>query len=230
MHTCDNSEIGQMAIYGANEQDGGSDVIVEDSISGTIRFTCVRAKDSLEGIVNLIESIHDMPADVPVLTVSIIDSLSPNTQGTFDSNKRVIRIASTSPIRHLTFVHELGHALDWFAFGGGRCWGSESDNSPLRGVIAAFLGTSAGRKLLAINRSDAIATYLLQPREIWARNYAQYIAMQTVEGRLRNDLDVRAKASQLTPYPYTVSEAEFGDIARAITDLLGDIGWLINES
>lgn len=134
-----------------------------------------------------------------------------------------------SPLRRLAFTHEIGHALDWRAFGAGSSWSSEMANSPVADVISAFLDTLAGRRLLSINRHDSIATHLLRPREIWARSYAQFIAVRTGDARLLSELSTRAQASRSTAYPYTVAEDDFEDVAKVIVALLGDQGWLINE-
>jgi hypothetical protein len=117
----------------------------------------------------------------------------------------------------LTTVHEMGHFIDHQAFGTHREFGSESGAMPR--LMAAIQKGPASTKLkrevrLARGRRDKYAAhyrYLNKPEERFARAYSQYIATQSGDPVLRQQLD-RDRQSRYGDLMYH-SDEEFAPIA-----------------
>jgi hypothetical protein len=85
----------------------------------------------------------------------------------------------------LTTCHEIGHLLDYFAFGNGRHSGFATDAlwHPVRMAINASKSIAAIEKMPAKKRA-----YFLDPAEQWARAYGHYIAEKSKDPTLLADL------------------------------------------
>jgi hypothetical protein len=94
----------------------------------------------------------------------------------------------------MTLLHELGHVVDGYGFGVGRYYGSARMDL-FRQWRQAIEGSSSYQHLEAQLdagklswRQAALVRYLLLPREVWARSYAQYVAIHTDDARLNDEL------------------------------------------
>lgn len=65
--------------------------------------------------------------------------------------------------------------------------------------------------------------YLLQPRELFARSYEEYIALGTKNKRLTEELRNSIYSSVFVPR-YWIQE-DFSQIAEAFDELFEDLGW-----
>ncbi|MCV5648931.1 hypothetical protein OFN55_40020, partial [Escherichia coli] len=77
-----------------------------------------------------------------------------------------------------------------------------------------------------IDRYDLeYANYLLDPSELWARSYAQYIARKSGDPAMREELAemLRARAG-LNLYALWEDE-EFAPIMKEMDDLFRSLGW-----
>lgn len=137
-------------------------------------------------------------------------------------------------------VHELGHFLDQQALGANGGFGSESGRIP--GVIA---DTSAVRRLLELQtrkqvlirahgRRDerfvldqTLISYLLEPKELFARAYAQYVAMRSIDARLAAQLDAARRDVFLgMVYPHHWNDEGFAPVARVFEQMLWRRRWI----
>jgi len=140
-----------------------------------------------------------------------------------------IRIRPSAKGARFTLLHELGHFLDFGAFGnrlnGKEGFGSVS-NSALAPVMAAARASARIAWIRGSTFSRAFKEYLLEPQEIWARAYAQFVAARLPQGRIPAELEAaiaRADSIQWTP-------EDFAPIAAAMEDLFRARGWLRAES
>lgn len=74
----------------------------------------------------------------------------------------------------LTPVHETGHAIDLFLSGEKGRYSSEIEGTLPNKIYKKLLNTESGRFL-----KDTGLAYYIQPEEIFARGYAQFIAELT---------------------------------------------------
>ncbi len=141
-----------------------------------------------------------------------------------------------------TVVHEYGHMVDHRGFGTDDLWGSERaatmNEGPMVEWWKAMQETPEYKKLRAMtaNPSDhswieedstgkyrvtpdpKFTAYLSEPKELWARSYAQYIGRKT-----GNQYNLEGNDQH---HPFTWSDDSFGSIESAITNILRSKGWL----
>lgn len=174
-------------------------------------------RQELNEALAAIDRTHDDGA-VPAHVVRLGRS---SALGEFFRDQGLIVIKRTGPWRRLTFAHETGHAIDYYAFGDPRSFASETD--------AAFAGWRA-----AIAKSDAVATlkaaanipnraYFLRQLELFARSYAQYIAYRSEDAAMLADVERILGGEQ--PWRQWQPD-DFTPIAQALDELFTVKGWL----
>src|SRR5262249_24701523 len=76
----------------------------------------------------------------------------------------------------------------------------------------------------------ALLEELLLVEEIWARSYAQYIAVRSADGVLLRGLGpYRRRVPDRVYYPYQWDDNDFEDIAQAIETLFRRFGWRVRR-
>ena len=119
-----------------------------------------------------------------------------------------VRVVPDGPHPHMTLLHEMGHA--WHP------WLLDAKD------VAAVMQAIRSAPRWKLNAGD---DYLSDPREAWARAYAQYVAWRSGDPRLREELN-RAltspvAATRRTAWPWI----EFVDIAEAFDRLFAAKRW-----
>ena len=150
------------------------------------------------------------------------------------SDGRAVNIsARTHPGLESTLVHEIGHFLDHQ--GAYKPGVFASQESPLfaqwRRLVAESPEIRALRELEALSGDPRLLShleYMLRGREIWARCYAQYIAVRSghagMLGQIRDMVDRDAAAAVLIPRQW--QDAHFEPIAAEIDRIFKALGWL----
>jgi hypothetical protein len=132
-----------------------------------------------------------------------------------------------APRPTLVALHEIGHFLDVAAFGSGSQFGSLV-NPLMTDWLTEITASSAYLKLSeqqASTPSDQLFIRL-QVEELWARSYAQYIAIRYGELPLLHALDaVRTTAQRGLHIPLQWHDNDFDGIAAAIDALFSKLGW-----
>jgi hypothetical protein len=198
-----------------------------------------------EHIVETIDSTHG-DGQLPKIPIHT-RKLQSGTWGTYYTmgSKGGPRIDITSDIRvigrdlDLTVVHEIGHFLDHKGVPSVTMMASRDTGAT--GAWQRAAGRSdAVRKLMdqwdrphdygvEINGSVSyphrgMLDYLLRPEEVWARSYAQYIAVRSGDSRLLTSI-----ASERADPHYGArqwSATDFEPIARAFDELFESLGWM----
>jgi len=152
-----------------------------------LKFDESSFSDELKHTVGVLDQVHRWP-QIP--SCPVVVSGSRKDGGCYHSlshpsRPEKLEISCFTVYPSLTLVHEVGHMLDHMALNPiKRGFGSEHD--PMFDPLYLVLETSRSvRKLIALNarKRPVVApmirkylTYLLQPRELWARTYVQWVA------------------------------------------------------
>ncbi|MBU6428425.1 MAG: hypothetical protein KGR26_05415, partial [Cyanobacteria bacterium REEB65] len=69
------------------------------------------------------------------------------------------------------------------------------------------------------------AAYLLEPKELWARCYAQYIATRGDDAELKDQLESLINGEHAGVIPLQWSHHDFEPIAKQIDAMFAKLGW-----
>jgi Phage Mu protein F like protein len=142
-----------------------------------------------------------------------------------------ISVSRHSPHPELTLAHEIGHFIHHQAIGvpgqfdyPPAVWGE---------VMAALRGSSSARQLddaLTTRPGDGYTTtkhlqYLLTSHELWARAYAQYIALRSGNQTMRQQIAAMRADANFATARRQWSDEEFMPIAEAIDRMFIGLGW-----
>ena len=138
-----------------------------------------------------------------------------------------IKVSRTGTHQRLTFAHEVGHFLDHKGWGGSgfaagsdpaaKAWRDAVINSPEVQRLAELRRTNPGQKWYR---------YATRFDELWARSYAQWVAVRSGDQVMLDQLikiktDPNSEGYRLSQW----GTVEFGPIAKAIDDLFAMLGW-----
>lgn len=161
------------------------------------------------------------------------------------TTKKALRIdlSTTSKNQALSIAHEMGHYFDLQSIGRKGSMATAQSSSPLTEVLEIAEKTDAIKTMIGYlqNRSivqdgqrlpltkKAIETleYLLDPAEIWARAYAQFIANRSSSVAMKDQLK-----KLLVNHPVFKVQWEQNDFAaleKAIEKMMIDLGWIISR-
>jgi hypothetical protein len=68
--------------------------------------------------------------------------------------------------------------------------------------------------------------YLLRPRELWERSYAQYVSFHSGDPALAREIAEIRTRRDLLYIPYLWDDDDFEPIASAIDDHFQELGWI----
>lgn len=136
-----------------------------------------------------------------------------------------INSGSARPVG-LPTVHELGHFLDHRGLGSDRARFASVVDGDYASLMQAIENSQARRRLTDLkNEPDADLThlsYLTDPRELFARAYSQWIATESADEQLLEQV------SQLThPVPYQWDDEDFTPIRDAFRIVFKKAGLLL---
>lgn len=147
-----------------------------------------------------------------------------------------ILLKSNGPHPELTIIHELGHFIDMDGIG--MKGGFASSTSQLSDWKSAVFNSQAYQDLKSIKAVGSLLNangvripadidylnYVLTPKELFARSFAQYISTKSGDTILLQQLDnIRAEIGYGT---VQWSDSDFAPIAKTFDTLFKSIGWL----
>lgn len=190
--------------------------------------------DQVKLALDAIDQVHDDGAldEVPLreTTQSMYGFMQP-VKTNAGIVAQLMAVRASGPWPALTAVHEIGHLLDLMAIGAKGDFATVSGDAGMAAVLAAADQTTAVNALRShlaqtINMATmAHVTYLLQPVEIWARAYAQFIAERSGSVVLQQQLADTFNAPGVDRLRHW-SAADFALIAKAIETLFKQLNWL----
>jgi hypothetical protein len=180
-------------------------------------------RNSVQQTVKHIGALHQIPT-MPSLGIRCEPM---DESGFFDPSKWQygIRIADTCETPHLTTAHEVGHAIDWFVFGEGARYGSETATGGVWQNWHRVVSSSMHVQQLRRDREKtewgrpliAICTYLLKPRELLARAYAQRAALRCSLPPLKAEMRA-GQVKKMAPTEW--DDQDFLAVDEALSELL----------
>jgi hypothetical protein len=142
--------------------------------------------------------------------------------------------------REFEAVHEVGHFLDHWGMGVQGAFSSLTGDPLLEGWRKAIAETQAVQNLEALQGLDYsmvgtrvrpvkhdLLSYYLNPKEIFARSYTQYIAISSGDTGLLHSLGKRipSRARPMLYHEHWQSD-DFEPVAKAFDTLFRGLGWL----
>lgn len=158
------------------------------------------------------------------------------------ANPRILVVDPRFGDRAFTAVHEIGHLLDVAGIGRGERFASSTDEQlqPWRECVAAsdafaILGDRArgamdinpiASPMLSASIAARFAAEALLTEEVWARSYAQYIAVRSADQALLASLNrFRRRPVGGLYFPLQWDDDDFVSISEAIDEVFRGLGW-----
>jgi hypothetical protein len=196
----------------------------------------------------LIDRVHG-DGFLPDILVQSVASL-PRRDAVYETDPRTnlpkrILVSRRAVEPHLSTAHEIGHVLDHLALGKRGEYASEADHPTLRAwrgavehtptVLGLRQALHSGRVTVLVSRRETRlpiqqkrAAYLLEPAELFARSYAQYVAQHHPEHQIAAELKHSRAASGTLDNPLAEhwDVVEFESVAQALDDLFVRKLWM----
>jgi hypothetical protein len=183
------------------------------------------------------------------LTIPIVEGGSSTRPAGFEfyHNGRPVHIelSPRSAAPHFDFTHEVGHFLDHQLIGPPGEYASRSEDAILLGWKTAVQGTAAYHRLsnLAEMKRTRVpqpnggsryvpvdriyVKYLLRPQEVFARSYAQFIAAESGNSTLVNELATLRKTREgAIKYPAQWADEDFAAVREELLRVIMEMKWL----
>lgn len=177
-----------------------------------------------------------MHGDGVLPTIPVNYTTSKKKLGTYwhmkvSHNAHSIDVSRAGSHPELTIIHEVGHFLDHQAIGKKKFASEDTKHTAFDEWRAAIAASRAHGELQAL-LSNPLASqkhtnYMLEGRELWARSYAQYIAVRSQSPVLLKQLDAVRNRGTGVYYPKQWDDQDFEPIAKAIDELLLNLGWRV---
>jgi len=189
-------------------------------------------------VLDLIDSVH---SDGVLPKIKIHLAAVDGQHGEYTHQGKTAKHINLNPSGDhglLTLSHEIGHFLDHQGISqklGLDSFGSEAKHPAFKKFRVALKRTAAYRTLRQRmkkaeqkqSKNARYYAYLLRPREVFARAYAQWIAHKTGDGEMRKMLDrERARKAGVKYNPRQWDDDDFAPLAKAMDHLFGELGWL----
>lgn len=151
------------------------------------------------GAADRVHSVRRMP-----LFGMVADAMK--ELGTYHALSRLIRIRPDGSHKALTILHEFAHHLDWHVLGPGNAYGTRySPRGKLKALLDAIKATNAFKRFKAAaetgvhtvdgttfrmsSRMQSEMDAMLGDEELFARAYAQYIALRSGDPTLKTQVE-----------------------------------------
>jgi hypothetical protein len=186
-------------------------------------------KQSITTAIKAIDKVHD---DGVLPSIPVTSSRKKNSLGVFTSTRqggqsvaKSIEVRSSGSWPALTAAHEAGHFLDLEAIGAKGGFATDK-TGPIQNVIQAARSSDAIKGIQKLQAESSGRTrryynYLLSPSEIWARAYAQFIAEESGEPVLVQELEKARSAQEHRQW----KTADFKPVAAEIRKMFKQMGW-----
>jgi hypothetical protein len=198
-------------------------------------------------VLRSIDAIHRVPELPSTPVVREGSEIKPGAYEYIRSSGRPVQIGiqPKSMTPRLTFAHEVWHFMEHQGIGIGGSYETETDpqlKSVLKtvrsSITAKYLRTLQRRRSWPVYFPDGSSgnkaidrryvEYLLEPRELLARSYAQYVACKSGDAIMANELNrIRRRPAAGIYYPEQWEDGEFDPIQAAFDGVILELGWQV---
>lgn len=217
---------------------------VQDALELELRTSTRAQRERLTELTSALEAISRVHRTGAMPRIPLQDKgLRGGTMGAYAFSgfgpARIV-INPKAPTPRITLAHEIGHFLDNTVLntsGNRRAFGSVS-NPDMRPLMDAIKGTENYKTLQTVHNSRGVFTaadgrvvqyprsatqYLMSDEELFARAYSQFIAEESGDQALMDELGMEL-ASPLIPTQWT--REDFAPVRRAFQALFRKAGWM----
>lgn len=177
---------------------------------------------SINAALSAIDSVHGLPAGFPPCSIEIWSEMG-GAKGAYNQGEHLIKLAEDAgAYQSSTLCHEFGHHITLGERGQGRVefYKELSTDPELKAWHNIVKATPQFKHFLDIEGSvsatgDArdYASYLKDPRELFARSYSQWIATRS---KNKTMLDQNEKLKNMADGNYQWSDSDFKPIGVAL--------------
>jgi hypothetical protein len=190
-------------------------------------ITVAAGAEALQRPINIIEAAHDdgvLPPAQVVLQHGIIAG------ATYQTTPPTIFVASPCHQFEFSFLHEIGHFLDNYAWVPGTPFATTlsktNDLAEWMNAVRKSPEIISLRIDYANHKAVAKTGYLLLPSEIWARSYAQWIVERSQDPALKSALDLLRRSQNQSDAKSQWSDPNFAPISAEINAVFKKRGWI----
>ncbi len=221
-----------------------------DPVSDALRFT--RTVQQLQDVMAAVDAVHG-DGQLPEIPVRPSTSRRVHGQFRYVQPNKPLDILITMPGEHpeITLVHEVGHFLDHAALPKGQnppalgaSASRDGDMAEVKAWRQACRDSAAIQELKRLRSQGSVTVtladghqhqfpvpkqwvaYLLGEEEMFARAYAQYVAVKSGDARLLNQLAALRRREGQVYYPQQWEDADFEPIREALDNLFRALGWM----
>jgi hypothetical protein len=216
------------------------------SVGRALRIRAGFALDLLREVVAAIDAVHG-DGDLPEIEMTLQSIWPREGRLVVDPTTGApvaIAVDKDEPSR-LAALHEIGHFLDYVALGSPNRFASNSSRllqswrQSVRASQAVLsLALMRERGVVDVHNQggtyDSIPVrmsyvrYLLTYNELWARSYAQFVAVRNGQSELMAELNDRRTERRGVPYyPRFWQDVDFEPIAESIESLFRRFEWIV---
>jgi len=184
-----------------------------------------------QNALGLVDSVHgDGPLPDIVLSTRNMGKEITGAFAPFPSGWEIYINGRYSPNIETTLAHEIGHWIDFGGLGSNGMPGTAIElGGKLKGWWNAIMDTPEVKNLNQYSGTYQIVThiqkYLLNPQELWARSYAQYIGEKTQNKEILATMEMWRNSSDYRQWRQW-DPAEFAAIMEEIDKLFEAEGWM----
>ena len=188
------------------------------AVSGHVSFISPARKADGQRIFGLIDSVHG-DGTLGDMRINFLKG----TGGFWKPGK--IKVGRDAPHWAVQQAHEVGHWLDRVGMSPGR-FVPASHTALMDDVMKAIRSSDAFSRLSASGLHPQDRKYLLRPTELWARAYSQYIAEETGDQEMLDQIALWRAGKAAGRHPLGQWESlDFAPIRDEISKLMRKLGW-----
>ena len=201
---------------GSRRRGAPAALAADQSASSAPRLTQRAAEQAIRDAEAMARNVHPIAIDPDVTVTNAVSAPQARGEYQLSAPGRPARFALGADDEQtpLSALHELGHYVDEYLIGSRGEYASEVGDPVLAGWAGAVERSDHSDDLRSRARSPR-TEYLRSKRELFARAYAQWVALRTGDDGLRALVDARIAAGDHWGW------YDFGEIATAMDTLFG---------
>lgn len=193
--------------------------------------TALQVQTSAQKIARAIKIIDNAHVDGILPTAPVEEVTGKGPGGWYQISPSAIFVAAPCSEHELSFIHEVGHFLDHKALDPGQpnFASMNANNNDMSAWMYAVLQSD---EIVSLRESHikaedlAMSSYLLDPREVWARCYTQWIVERSQDASLQLALNKRRNSQNRFIARSQWIDVNFSPISQEIKNLFRTRGWI----